>query len=382
VRDKAPIRVAIVTNVIPHYRRNFYRRIFDIHDLQVHVFCQKLVPGLNLNVINQEFAGKVTELSFLSLTQERAAWQFLPFGELKDFDVIVLYGNPRVFSSVILSLFCKLLAKPVVIWGQAHTSSSSPFTERLRLAWWRLFNYIFVYNEDEVTYLTGKGFEKQYIVGMNNGLDQDTLDEVQDKWSPKSLAKWQDDNGILDSRIILSVARLEQKNEFDRVIIALSRLREQFPDLRWVVIGAGSDESRLKELADEHCLSEHIIWLGAVYDEHTLCPWFLSAVCLVHPGSIGLSLLHAFGYGLPVITHDNPANHMPEFAALRNGWNGLLYAEEDPTDLHQKVSALLSDAGLRAVLANNALTTAQQDFNTGVMAARFEQIIRAAASRA
>ena len=40
--------------------------------------------------------------------------------------------------------------------------------------------------------------------------------------------------------------------------------------------------------------------LGSIYDEIELAPWFLTADAFVYPENIGLSILHAFGYGLPV----------------------------------------------------------------------------------
>ena len=64
---------------------------------------------------------------------------------------------------------------------------------------------------------------------------------------------------------------------------------------------------------------DSIRWLGALYEQEVMAPWFLSAKVFVYPGYIGLSIMHAMGYGLPVITHDNMDNQSPEVAALRNG---------------------------------------------------------------
>ena len=42
-----------------------------------------------------------------------------------------------------------------------------------------------------------------------------------------------------------------------------------------------------------------------------------------------MAALHAFAYGVPVITHDRPADHAPEFENLEHGVNSLAFSRED-----------------------------------------------------
>ena len=58
---------------------------------------------------------------------------------------------------------------------------------------------------------------------------------------------------------------------------------------------------------------------------------------MIHPGAIGLSLMHSFGYGLPVITHNCREDHMPEFSVLEDGVNGFTY---DCNDIKSLVSII------------------------------------------
>ena len=121
-------------------------------------------------------------------------------------------------------------------------------------------------------------------------------------------------------------------------------------------------------------------FLGAVYDEMALAPWFLSADAFCYPANIGLSLLHAFGYGLPVITTDRNELQNPEIEALEPGRNGLVYKHDDLEALASTLERVIVDRPLRESLAAEALVTATQRFNLRTMVDGIEQAIRYAAA--
>ena len=336
---------------------------------------------MNLVTVDHVFSDCVTRVQYLGLAREAMGWQFLPLKRLLSFDVIFIQGNPRVLSNVIASLVLKRFGKAVVIWGQAHTGGAGSISENLRLRWWRGFRNLLVYNDSEVAYLRSRGFSRQTIIGMNNGLNQDAIEKAASSWDDAALNRWQLELGLMERPIVLSVARLDRKNRFDLFLEALPELVKTVPGLLWCVIGAGSEEARLKARANDLNLHDVVRWVGPVYGETELAPWFLSACCLVHPGAIGLSLLHAFGYGLPVVTHDNLGGHMPEIHALADKVNGLLFREGDTGDLAEKVRVLVSDQRYRRSLGVEAKRAAQGRFNTRIMADRFVEIAGDAWSR-
>ena len=371
-------RVAIVTNIIPHYRADFYRRILASSDFDCHVFCQKAVPGLNVGTADHMFPGQVTLLNAVSAANERIAWQTLPYYRIRaNFDVCFIHGNPRVVSGVLLSLVLRALRMPVVIWGQAHTAGACSVSERIRLAWWRAFSNLFVYTDAEVNYLRERGFMRQLILAMNNGLDQAAIDAAAAKWTPADLIEWRRRVGLEQNVIVLSCARLIPRNRFDLMIDALPRLLEVDPTLTWCVLGDGPERKQLEDRARQRGISQAIQWRGPLYDEDSLAPWFMSSAVLVHPGAVGLTLLHAFGYGLPVVTHDERSQQMPEIAALGDGSNGVLFRQGDVKSLAETLLGVLRAPELRSHLSEAALRTAREEFNTAVMAQRFSEMVHA-----
>lgn len=369
-------RVAIVTNIIPHYRADFYRRILANGDFDCHVFCQNAIRGASIGTADHMFPGRITFLNAVSAANERIAWQSLPYARiLANFDMCFIYGNPRVVSNVLLSLLLRARGMPVVIWGQAHTAGASRITEAARLAWWRAFANLFVYNDAEVQHLRERGFARQNIIGMNNGLDQGVLDATAARWNSGGLIEWRRQQGLEQKIILLSCARLVSKNRFDLVIDALPPLLEVCPTLTWCVLGDGPESKQLEERAKQGGVARAIRWVGSLYDEDALAPWFLSSAVLVHPGAVGLTLLHAFGYGLPVVTHDDRSQQMPEIAALKDSTNGVLFRQGDVKSLVETLLGLLKAPALRSQLSEAALRTAREEFNTAIMAQRFAEMV-------
>ncbi|NCA77638.1 MAG: glycosyltransferase family 1 protein [Alphaproteobacteria bacterium] len=85
------------------------------------------------------------------------------------------------------------------------------------------------------------------------------------------------------------------------------------------------------------------LWLtGPLYDEARLAPLIYHAGVCVSPGNVGLAAIHCLTYGLPVITHDNPARQGPEFEAITPGVTGDFFREDDPEDLYRVIKRWIS----------------------------------------
>ncbi len=71
-------------------------------------------------------------------------------------------------------------------------------------------------------------------------------------------------------KYLLTVARLDagdKQKGVDDVIKAFSLLSPEYPDLTYKIVGAGSDQRRLEELAKELDLQEKVIFLGNVTED-------------------------------------------------------------------------------------------------------------------
>ncbi|MGD9905093.1 MAG: glycosyltransferase family 4 protein [Vicinamibacterales bacterium] len=373
--DSRP-HVAILTNVLPSYRRGFYDRLFARQDLVVTVYCQPAIQGINVEPIHDRYPDRIKLVRSVGWKGEALAWQFTPWRELLTYDVVFVDGNPRILSHAVTATLLRLLRRNVVLWTMGHSYRANALTERIRLLWSRMFDRLFVYTDAEIRFLRTQGFASQHIVSMNNGLDQHEIDTAMAAWSEPRLDQWRRAQDLSDGPILLSCARLDPKNRFEQVIAALPAILQRAPDAVWCVIGGGADEHRLAASAREAGLSDQVRFVGELYDEEQLAPWFLSAAVFLHPGAIGLSLLHAFGYGLPVVTHGEAAHHGPEFAAFEEGRSGRSYPENDAQGLGAAVLALLYDQGGRSEIRRHVRHIARTQFNVDVMVERFVAVVR------
>ncbi len=375
------LKIAILTNIIPSYREGFYDRVFSRDDLAVHVYCQKRIPGMNLKAIHAKYPNNIHIINFVAASKERLVWQFLPWKEIYyKYDVVFVDGNPRILNHALLGTLFRFFNKNVVLWTMAHSFRANRLTEALRLKWAQLFNYLFVYTDVEVDYLISRGFNDHTIIGMNNGLDQKSIDSLIELWNQEKLACWRKQLNLDGRTIILSCARLDQKNKFDLLIQALPSIVERFPDMVWCLIGSGEAQAQLASMVNTAGLSDNVRFIGEIYEESHLAPWFLSSEIFVHPGAIGLGLIHAFGYGLPVVTHDSCDHHGPEHAAFKDGLTGRCFRKGDFQHLAGTIIALLNDE-TREKMRSYVLSIARENYNVDVMVNRFAEIAYTASGR-
>jgi glycosyltransferase involved in cell wall biosynthesis len=373
-------RVAILTNVIPSYREGFYDRLFARDDVQVDVFCQAQIPGMNVRTIHEKYPGHAQLLKAHSANNEAVVWQHTPWRRiLFGYDVVFVDGNPRVLSHAVAATLLRLFGRNVVLWTMGHSYRANRVTERLRLAWTAGFKHIFLYTDAEVRAFRRLGFTRQHLSAMNNGLDQARIDRAIEAWDRAGLEAWQSANGLKDRMVLLSCTRLEPKNRFDLMVEALGPILQAVPNVVWCIVGSGRERERLATLADAAGVGDRVRFLGEMYEERELAPWFLSAHIFVHPAAIGLSLLHAFGYGLPVVTHDVAEHQGPEFGAFEDGRTGLSFREDDAENLAAVVVRLLRDDAGRVAMKQRAQDVARHDYNVDVMVRRFTALARQAA---
>ena len=159
--------------------------------------------------------------------------------------------------------------------------------------------------------------------------------------------------GLGGERLLLTVARLVSRKGIDRVIEALSALREELPAVQYVVVGRGPDKGRLEQLARSAGLQGRVHFLQDVTDEE-LPDAYAAADAFVlaardEPRSVegfGLVLLEAGAAGKPVVA--TAAGGVVD--AVVHERTGLLVPPEAPGELAAALRRVLTDGDLGASL--------------------------------
>jgi glycosyltransferase involved in cell wall biosynthesis len=148
---------------------------------------------------------------------------------------------------------------------------------------------------------------------------------------------------------LVTVARLDPPKDHATLLQAIARIGGQIPDLRLLVVGGGSLESRLRELSRELGIERCVEFLGK---RHDVGNWLARAhVFVLSSKSEGLpiSMLEAMAAGLPMILSD--------VGGIREVAGGLpavrLVRPEEPAEM---ASAILDFYSRRQEVASLGLT--------------------------
>lgn len=256
-------------------------------------------------------------------------------------DVVVIEGNIRKLSFLWIARQAKSKGIGVVWWGLHRMPDQNRITELLRVwAMKKLATTILFYNKNGLDWYKSKGEDCSHAFAVGNAIDLTPINKELMYWTPDRLNLFQSEQGISNNRIILVCSRLSDKVRLHEAIEAMS-LEGVPKDIMLVVIGDGPLSGDLRKRAFELGVSSRIKWLGAMYDEHQMAPWFLSAKLFVYPGPVGLGVLHALAYGLPSVLNDT--HNSTEAEAFENGKCGRMFKESDVVDLSRTILELLGD---------------------------------------
>jgi glycosyltransferase involved in cell wall biosynthesis len=373
--------VQILLEGLPKYRSVFLNRLKQSGRIDFKLYpAHQADPGL----FDRSEAGAFADgiVAPTRPTREflggRLSWHshFEVDPDLRPGDVIVSTGNPRFLNIYPMALDARRRGVPIIWWCQGWTPEASPVTTKIRHWLTRRFpNAVMVYTEKEAKAFVNMGFPAERTFYLNNTIDETLIKAEIDRISDVDLDSFQEREGLKGRKLLIFCSRLTPKTRLLQAIDMVQSLRADYPDVLLAVIGDGAMRSQAEQRVQTLGLTNQVRFLGAIFDEAALSPWFLSAECLLYPGPIGLSLLHAFAYGLPVVTHDNMRSQNPEIAALKPGENGLLFRQNDIQDFSNSVAKLLADPELQKRMGERAYRTAHQDFTMAAMVRNFENAV-------
>ena len=361
----------LILPVIPHYRFKFFKIITEkfsnIEIMAGEHQCigpssskeSKNIASLNHNVV--------------CLLSHQVMWQknISISSKYKKGDVVLISGNPRILSNYLVIIEAKFRGLKLVWFGQGWTAGSNSTRNLIKRLVMSFCDSVILYTQEESENTRLFMSRNKRIFYLNNTVDTENIFSVKNKISIDMLKDFKKNMSINESKVLLFVGRLEGKDKLNVLLDSLVNVCSKKDRVLLIVIGDGSCLSKYKEYSIKKGIASNVRWLGGVYKEEELAYWFLSADCFVYPGAIGLSLLHAFSYGLPVITHNNLKNHMPEIVALDDRYNGLLYKENDYNHLTKVIINMISDHEMRTKFSRNALKVVEDRFTFDQMVDRF-----------
>lgn len=373
-----PVCVVVQQPALPAYRVPVFEALSKLRGIELTVYYgdDALAPA------NAEVSSGWAVFSPLKQVQifgRPLRWHSVQWraATRRSCDVLILLWNLNFLSLVPALVRARLAGVPLILWGHGYSKCEAAWRAWSRRQVARLADAVLFYDHVTAERYARSGFDTRRIFVAQNALDQRAIRSARAEWlaQPARLEAFRVEHGLVPARTLLYVSRLEHANRVDLLLRAAARLAARHADLKVVIVGDGAARLNLAGLAEALNIKDRVIMPGAIYEERALAPWFLSAAMFCYPANVGLSLLHAFGYGLPVVTSDRRPAHNPEIHALEAGVNGELFEDGNAESLAAVLDALLADDSRRRRLGEAARRTVESEHSMETMLRGFREAI-------
>ncbi|WP_442891380.1 glycosyltransferase [Congregicoccus parvus] len=260
-------------------------------------------------------------------------------------DVVVALGVAHYPSCWLLLVLCKRLRLPLIWWTHGLYGNESRVKKWLRVCLYKASDHVMTYGERSKRLLEMSGLPTSSVSAIHNSLDLAEQQACRLRAREACVGSLRDRIGLLrDSRVVVFVGRLTRQKQLRLLLqaFALVVARGRSEALELVVVGAGPERSDLEDRVGELGIGRVVRFLGPIHDESLLSEIFAVADVCVSPGEVGLTAIHAMAYGVPVITHGDLEQQMPEAEAIRPGRTGSFFKQCDVEDLAVQIERWVS----------------------------------------
>lgn len=176
--------------------------------------------------------------------------------------------------------------------------------------------------------------------------------------------------------VVGTTARLTALKGVDTALQAVARLRDDFPDLRYVVFGDGEMEEELRALAASLEIGENVVFAGYRTDLTRLLAALDAFLFPTLREAMGIALIEAMAAGVPVVA--TRVGGIPEVVAEGTG---LLVAPSDPVGMAEAVGRVLREPDLAGRMVEAAWERVRTEYSSSRMAARTLAVYQAMLAR-
>lgn len=296
-------RLALQQRVLPNYRAPFFDLLASACEGRMSLFTglPRPVEGIattdKLNVANYRLGKNIHLLrGSLYLCYQPGLIDWL---QDWDPDALIVEANPRYLATPAAVKWMHARGKPVLGWGLGAPSSS-----------WRGIGWkVFLKRFDALIAYSQRGADEYAALGF----PCDRIFVAYNSVSNAPASPPDDRPLTMDRSTFLFVGRLQARKRVDYLLKACAQLAAK---PRLVIVGDGPEREKLQALAQE--IYPEAEFIGAKHGGE-LTPYFTEADLFVLPGTGGLAVQEAMGYGLPVIVAQGDGTQ-DDLVRRENGW--------------------------------------------------------------
>lgn len=297
------IKLAFITNIIPHYRETFYKKLLTNYDyllLSSKQYKEDGRPALNYSIMDNH---KLIDESHFNLLGIDFVYQKHVLATIKKFkpDIIVILGLSRYLSNWQLLFWSKIKNKKVIIWSSGWERMQErnliyKIKRLMNVFYYNLSDYILVYSSKGKEYLKPLLLNKNKIEVCYNGIEIEQL--LKNKKDTLMIAQ-NLKKDYENKKIFLYVGGMLKEKKVDLLIKAFKELCNKYEDIILWLVGDGPDIEYFKNISRD---DQKVIYWGRKVENVDV--YFAACDYFVLPGLGGLAINQAMFWGKPCIVSE------------------------------------------------------------------------------
>lgn len=378
--DYIPL-VALQQVCIPHYRQRLFEKLGSDRRFRFLLLADPFadVPFLPLSEAPErcEFESarrQVITLPFgVSLSWQPVAVKAVVRNRP---DVVIAQGSPYDLTAWVLTIVGRIFGIPVLLWTHGLQGDESGVKWMVRAWLYRLSRGLLLYGDHAKQLLITKGLSPDRLHVIYNSLDNCEQVSVSAQIASEDCDALRSSLGLdAHERLICFTGRLQPVKRLPWLLQALNIVKQRGRNVHLVLVGDGSERPILESLTEELGLTRLVHFLGASYDESRLGLVLSASDLVVIPSGAGLSVMHALGYGTPVLLHDRIEEHFPEWEAVKEGETGWFYRSDDLSDFAERIIDALFPSPQKPAMAAACRSVIDSRYNATTHAGLFIDVI-------
>lgn len=169
----------------------------------------------------------------------------------------------------------------------------------------------------------------------------------------------------------ISIGRITNKFNLNLLISALE-ISSNTSAINIVLIGSAKNETLF--VKTKYCVHK-IRFIENIWNEKTIADYANNSKIFLYPGNIGLSIVHAMAYGLPILIHSEKFSHCPEGSLFKKNKSGITFKKNCINDLSSKITKVLDEKEKLISYSNANINIIKKRVSTKIMTKKFYKAI-------
>ncbi|MFK7759595.1 MAG: glycosyltransferase family 4 protein [Phycisphaerales bacterium] len=335
-------RVAVIYQFFAHYRQPIILELINKSPHHYDFLGNDKNLGSGIKLADQFPGNRFKKISGKSIGR----LHFQPGAILAalnpKYDALILLGNPYWPTTWLAAILGRLTGKRVLFWTHGWLRIDSGLKRFIRNTFFKLSHGLLLYGHRAKVMGISEGFAPSKLHVIYNSLDCTAQDKARAQIKPDDRQNTREQlfGDRSEQPVLVNITRLNRFKKIDQLIRAAAELEKRGRSVNVLIVGDGEHKEELEALSKE--LGVHAVFTGALYEELELGRMLNASDCAVMPGPIGLLVMHALAYGVPLISNNNFPKQMPEIEGILPGKTGELFDDDNLESLTDAIERMIT----------------------------------------